>query len=238
MIDSLIEVQKWLYGGMTGGVKSVTDLPGLVAMMSAGFVFGCVHALMPGHGKSVLVSYHLGRPSRLIQGVVTGVLLSATHVGLAAILVLGGVKVISVSLPAAGRAPAMEAISAGLLIAIGIYLGLRALLPHHHSSPRDGRALAIAAGLVPCPLTTFVLTYAIANGRLGIGLAAVLAMLLGIAVTLTCFALAAIASREHLLPILQKAEPMRQRIGFGFDLTSAAMIVAIGLFMLAKLVRV
>ena len=43
----------------------------LVTAKSFAVLFGMVHALMPGHGKSVLVSYHLGRPGRLAHGVAT-----------------------------------------------------------------------------------------------------------------------------------------------------------------------
>jgi len=54
----------------------IARMPNLAGLYASGnhvteippFVFGMVHALMPGHGKSVLVSYHLGRPSRLIEG--------------------------------------------------------------------------------------------------------------------------------------------------------------------------
>jgi ABC-type nickel/cobalt efflux system permease component RcnA len=31
--------------------------------MVAAVLFGAVHAMMPGHGKTVLVSYHLGQPA-------------------------------------------------------------------------------------------------------------------------------------------------------------------------------
>ncbi|MGO4684550.1 hypothetical protein [Hyphomicrobium sp. 2TAF46] len=63
MMGWLIEIQRWLYGGMSEGMKSTVDVSGLPALMGAAFFFGIVHALMPGHGKSVLVSYHLGRPA-------------------------------------------------------------------------------------------------------------------------------------------------------------------------------
>lgn len=62
--------------------------------MAAAILFGAVHALMPGHGKTVLVSYHLGQPSRL-EGFANGAILALTHVGLAVVLVLAAFAVIS-----------------------------------------------------------------------------------------------------------------------------------------------
>ena len=91
------------------GMKAETDVSVLPAFLGSAFVFGMVHALMPGHGKSVLVSYHLGRPGRNIDGVMTGTLLALTHVGLAVVLVLAGIAVISRSIATGGRAPPFEA---------------------------------------------------------------------------------------------------------------------------------
>lgn len=108
----LIAVQRWLYGGMAESMRSAEDLTGLPALVALAFLFGIVHAFMPGHGKTVLVSYHLGRAGRLIDGVATGLLLAITHVGMAVVFVLAGVAVISRSVAAGGRAPAFETASA------------------------------------------------------------------------------------------------------------------------------
>jgi len=43
---------------------------------------------MPGHGKTVLLSYYLGQPSKMREGLVAGVILTLTHVGTAVLLVL------------------------------------------------------------------------------------------------------------------------------------------------------
>lgn len=231
-MDWLITIQAWLYGGMLNGMKSAVDVSGLPALMAAAFLFGIAHALMPGHGKSVLVSYHLGRPSRLIEGVATGALLAITHVGLAVILVLAGIAVISRSLAAAGRAPAFEVASAAMISIIGVYLLIRTVWPPAHAHDRDGRALALVAGLVPCPLTTFILAAAFANNKLVAGFAAVGAMLGGVIVTLVTFAVAAVMARERLAGALRRTEWMRESVGYWLELAGAAAVLLIGLAML------
>ena len=116
MMHWLIETQRWLYGAMWDGMKAETDVSVLPAFLGSAFVLGMVHALMPGHGKSGLVSYHLGRPSRKIEGVTTGTLLALTHVGLAVVLVLAGIAVISRSFAQGGRAPDFDESSAALIV--------------------------------------------------------------------------------------------------------------------------
>jgi ABC-type nickel/cobalt efflux system permease component RcnA len=233
-METLIAVQRWLYGGMADGMRSTTDLTGLPTLIATAFLFGIVHAFMPGHGKSVLVSYHLGRPGRLIEGVATGTLLALTHVGMAVVLVLAGVAVISRSVAAGGRAPAFETASAALIALVGLYLVVRIIRPPGHQHVRDGKMLAIVTGLVPCPLTTFILSYALARGKLAIGLAAVGGMLAGVVVTLVTFAVAAVAARGRFLAILSRTEPLRDRIGWSLELAGAVAILVLGIVMLMK----
>ena len=233
-MDWLIAAQRWLYGGMAETMRSASDLNGLPYLMVMAFVFGIIHAFMPGHGKSILVSYHLGRRSRLVEGITTGVLLASTHVGIAIVFVLAGVAVISRSLAAGGRAPAFQALSAALIGLLGAYLLLRTLWPPPHRHVRDGRMLAIATGLVPCPLTTFILTYALARGKLAMGMAAVGGMLAGVIFTICSFAVAAIVTRQRFLALLARTEGLRLTLGWWLELFGALGVLALGLAMLTS----
>jgi nickel/cobalt transporter (NicO) family protein len=96
-METIIGIQHWLYGGMAKELGAVAggNTTAIFAAMAAAVLFGAMHALMPGHGKTVLVSYHLGQPSKLWDGFGNGVILALTHVGLAVVLVLAGFAVIS-----------------------------------------------------------------------------------------------------------------------------------------------
>lgn len=232
MMQWLLAIQHWLYSGMWTSMKTTADGSGVPALLGGAFLFGMVHALMPGHGKTVLASYHLGRPSRLLDGVVSGTLLALTHVGLAVFFVLAGVAVISRSFAQGGRAPAFDKMSAALIVAIGLYLVYRAIRPAPHVHRRDGRTLAIAAGFVPCPLTTFILTYALVHDKLTIGLAAVIAMLGGVIVTLVSFAVAAVVARRRFVAVIERSERLRQRLGYWMELAGAMAVLGLGSAML------
>jgi nickel/cobalt transporter (NicO) family protein len=169
----LIDAQRWLYGGSADGLKVVassTDPVKLMAAIAFAVLFGSVHALMPGHGKSVLVSYYLGRPSQIAGGVASSALLVLTHVGMAIVLVLTGFMVVQRTLAGAGRTPALETFSSALIIRIGAFLLVTSLRGHSHARPPSNPFLAIAAGFVPCPLTTFIMVYAVSNGMIFAGL--------------------------------------------------------------------
>src|SRR5215471_13976327 len=122
MMRSIGDVQGWLYGGATAELKALAagfDTTKLFVAMSIAALFGMVHAFMPGHGKTVIVSYYLG-------GIGTSAILVLTHVGSAVILVLTGFIVMRRTIGGAGRAPTFEIASATLIIAIGLWLMYRA----------------------------------------------------------------------------------------------------------------
>jgi nickel/cobalt transporter (NicO) family protein len=206
----------------------------LPALLASAVLFGALHAFMPGHGKSVLVSYHLGRPGRVWDGFVTGLVLALTHVGSTVLFIMLGVAVISRSLAAGGRAPAFETASAILIVCTGIYLLWRSLRPHWHTYSGDGRMLAFVTGLIPCPLTTFILTYAIAKHQLAVGFAAVGAMTIGVIATLAGFAVAAVYARGRFMDVLARSETLRLRIGQTAEVAGACAIIVLGIVMLNR----
>ena len=160
----LIELQRWLYGGMAAGMRSAEDVTLLPALLGSAVLFGALHALMPWHGG--------------------------------------------------GRAPAFEKASAILIFGTGIFLLWRSLRPHQHEYAGDGRMLAFVTGLVPCPLTTFILTYALAKNQLAVGFAA--------------------AGASQVMNVMARTEGLRLRVGQAAELAGACAIIILGLLMLAR----
>jgi nickel/cobalt exporter len=232
---SLLDMQRWLYGEAIVGLKTVAagaDPEKLALAMGFAALFGLIHALMPGHGKSVIVSYYLGRPGRALGGVATSALLVLTHVGMAVAFVLAGYMVIERTIGAAGRAPAFNTASSVLIIAIGLWLLYRALQGHDHGHSHDSRAVAIAAGFVPCPLTTFIMAYAVAHGIVFAGLIITAAMAAGMIATVAAFALAAILLRERFFAFLVRSAVWRERLGRTAEALSGAAIISSGVWLM------
>jgi len=232
------EIQTWLYGGAVSDLKGLAagvEPLKLLAAMVAAAMFGMVHAFMPGHGKTVIVSYYLGRPANLLNGVATSSILVLTHVGSAIVLVLAGFLVIRRTIGGAGRAPAFEIASAVLIVAIGLWLLYRALRPHQHvHAGTDGRMLAFVTGLVPCPLTTFIMVYASAQGIVAAGLLVTAGMAVGMIATVAAFALATVLLRDRAVALLERTDRLRQSLGHWLEAASALAIIAFGAWLLAS----
>lgn len=188
---------------------------------------------MPGHGKTVLVSYFLGRPSKVVAGLSASIILVLTHVGSAVVLVLTGFMVIRSTIGGAGRAPAFETSSAVFIVLIGIWLLYNAIRHRHHDSPTtDGRVLAFATGLVPCPLTTFIMVYAVSNGIIVAGLLLTAGMIVGMVTTIAIFAVVAVLLRERIVLLMERTARTRERFGQALELISAVVIIGLGLWLL------
>jgi nickel/cobalt exporter len=235
-MGSLVSIQHWLYGGMASGLGEVAggDLRAMFVAMAAAVLFGAVHALMPGHGKTVLVSYHLGQPGKLREGLANGAILAMTHVGLALVLVLAGFAVISRAFAYGGRTPNFEVASGSLIALIGAFLLWRTTRADHHAHQGNGKTLALVTGMIPCPLTTFIMSYALARGMLAAGLAVTAAMTIGMIATIGGIAFAAAFARERFMRLLDRTEGWRHHLGTVLEVGGSVLVLVFGLWMVMR----
>ena len=80
-------------------------------------------------------------------------------------------------------------------------------------------------------LTTFILTYALAKGKLALGFAAVAGMLAGVMFTIISFAVAAILARQQFVNLLARTEHLRGIFGPGLEMASALAVLVLGVAM-------
>ncbi len=207
----------------------------LVAVLLA-MGFGAVHALFPGHGKTVTAAYLAGSSAGVRHAVRSGVAVSLMHT--ASVLVLGFVTA------AASAAFAPETVYPWLTVIAGavvLVLGVAMLMArtrareashghdhdHEHDEPlgpaRLG-ALAMAGGLLPSPTAVLVLTAAIALDRLVFGLVLVAAFSVGLAAALAAIGVAAIRVRAF-------AGDRFRWVASAIPLVSAGAVVAAGTYL-------
>jgi ABC-type nickel/cobalt efflux system permease component RcnA len=182
----------------------------------------------------VLVSYHLGQPGKLREGIANGTILTLTHVGLALVLVLAGFAVISRAFAQGGRTPQFEIASGAMVAMIGAFLLWRSTRDDHHMHKRDGRTLALVTGMIRCPLTTFIMSYALARGLIAAGLAVTAAMALGMIATIGGIALAAAFARDRFMGLLARTESWRHRAGRVLEVGGSVMVLVFGLWMVVS----
>ena len=94
-----------------------------------------------------------------------------------------------------------------------------------------------ATGMIPCPLTTFVLSYALARGVLASGLLVTAAMAVGMITTIGGVALVAAFARDRLVGLLARSEGWRHRAGMVLEVGGAALVLLLGVSILLASMR-
>ena len=215
LLTTLIDIQRLIYSSLSGYLTAFAanrDWVALLGVLPVGVLFGAVHALTPGHGKSVLASYLIGSRLQALRAAAVAGVLSLTHVGSAVILALVAAPLVTRTLGGGvGRAPALELFSRGILVAIGVWLLYRALRGHRHVHG-EGAAVGFVAGLVPCPLTLFAMFLALARGVPEAGLTFALAMMLGVGVTLSAVALLTVLARDAMVGLIARHDASFDRL--------------------------
>lgn len=201
--------------------QDLTPFVVILALLAA-LAFGAVHALEPGHGKTLVAAYFVGIKGTARQAVALGLIIAATHtIGVLAIGLItlfgsryflpedlypwlslaAGVMVLALGL----RLVLARVSGLGLLHRIAHNFGHSHGHDHHHTQlpPTDGAppwrsliALGLADGLVPSPSTLVVLLAAVSLDRIGLGIALVIAFSVGLAAVLTLVSLALVYARR------------------------------------------
>ena len=104
------------------------------------FFFGAVHALTPGHGKTVVAAYLAGTRGRASDAVFLGVIVTATHT--ASVFVLGLLTLYASQVFSAERIYPWLSLGSGLLVLVlGAWLLFQRLTGrghhHHHHHGHD-----------------------------------------------------------------------------------------------------
>lgn len=196
---ALFDLQSWIRQFLSAEIAAFAgqrDWAALAAVLPLGIAFGAAHAMTPGHGKTVLATYLIGSRMAVAKACLTAFLLAATHVGMAVALAVTSSALVRRTITGAGQAPTLELISRGLLLVIGLWLLVRAWRGPDHKRQGDSVGVGVVAGLIPCPLTLFVMFYAISRGVPEVGLTFAVAMMLGVAIPLGLVAVLSVAMRE------------------------------------------
>jgi nickel/cobalt transporter (NicO) family protein len=231
MFLTLVEIQRAIYTALAEQIKLLSaegDWLAFLAFLPMGVFFGAVHALTPGHSKAVLATYLAGSEAKMARGLLVSLTLSFTHVTIAVLIAVFSLPLVSFALGSVGRAPLLEDISRGLLGLIGLWMLWRAL-SHGRHHKHEGEAVGVMAGLIPCPLTLFVMTFAIARGVPAAGVLFAGTMMIGVALTLSAVAILSILLRERLVWFVEGRPRLFEAITRSIEGLAGAALIALAL---------
>ena len=241
LIDSawhaLIEFQRQVNAGVAIHMRALETGNSFAAFflgLGVAFLYGMLHALGPGHGKFVIMSYFMGREVYVLRGLVMAAQMAVVHV-IAAVVIVWVADILLKTSLGIGLAdvPGIRAGSFLIIAAIGVYMLYQAIRGsrghththththghnhhhHHHGHSHDhthgashateGGLVALAVGMVPCPGAVLVMLYAIANDMIYPGFLLVAAMSAGIGLTIAILGVATILLRQFATRFIENS---------------------------------
>ena len=213
----------------------------ILASLAAAFFWGMAHALSPGHGKTIVAAYLVGRRGTPWHAAALGLIVTATHT--IGVFALGLVTLaLSAFIVPEQLYPWLNLVSGVLVVAIGATV-FRSRFRHrahahghdhhHHEHDAPSRrslvAVGITGGLLPCPSALVVLLAAISLHRVAFGMLLIVAFSAGLALSITGIGLVAVFAKQ----VFRRAS-FEGRLVSLLPAASALVILAAGLAMTVR----
>jgi len=200
----------------------------LAALIAAGL--GALHALEPGHGKTIVAAYLVGSKGTTRHALLLGTVVTISHT--AGVYLLGGVTLYAQKYILPERLYPLFGVLSGILIAgMGCYIFLQrfvgAEFAHTHDHgvrPRQLLVLVVTGGIIPCPAALVVLLSAIALHRVAFGLFLILAFSAGLAAVLITMGIAAVQAGKMISRVRLEGPWIQRWLPLG----SAALVSLFG----------
>lgn len=209
-------------------------------------LLGVVHAVSPGHGKTLVVASLLGSQGSLSQVLLLAVTVAVTHT--AGVLLLAVVVTAGNPLLPQEITPYIALGAALLVVVFGVDLTRRAVRarrppeeaadehghdhPHLHPGPQLTRgytlSIGVVGGLVPNGTALIVLVMAIAFREVALGVLLVATFGLGIAATLASIGVAAVLVRQRGGRFVEGGGALRRAMDV-LPMASGLVVVVVGL---------
>jgi ABC-type nickel/cobalt efflux system permease component RcnA len=208
----------------------------LLVILGVSFLYGALHALGPGHRKTVVFSIYLARKAPWWEPLASSLALAGLHGGAAIVLLLvfRGVSG-AISASTDSIATYMEGGAYTALIVMALVLLVRAIVDLVKGKESKDGAMSlgtlILTGIYPCPGAILVLVLSLSLDIMRIGILAVLAMSLGMSVPIAVFAYLGWAGRAGLLKRLKNNEAAIQKAGTMLEIGGFSLLLAFSVYL-------
>jgi ABC-type nickel/cobalt efflux system permease component RcnA len=237
------ELQEKL-GNLLYGFRHGTAGPGAVILvLFIAFLYGILHALGPGHRKTVVFSLYIARRAPWWEPAMTSAVLALLH-GISAIIFMEIVNGIagSVAVAADQTAIAAEGYSFLVIIIVTLFFIVKegtefVRSGHHHCSCRGNNKDSavhiipfLFSGLYPCPGAILILAFCYSLGIKTFGNFCILSMSLGMVIPVMAAAYLAWGGREKIFKSLSSNEKTAEKISFGVEMGGYLFLLAVSLY--------
>ena len=200
-------------------------------ILTISFVYGLIHAAGPGHGKALVGAYFINNKGSYKKALKIGYMISIIHAISALILTFGIYFLIDgiFSRTFHDVSHIGMKVSSILVIFIGFYLIYEAyndrdLIEQSQTKQKSDIAVAISAGIVPCPGVMTITLFSISMGYYALGVASAIVMSIGMGLTISLAGILSVKLSKSGSSIINRYGYLIQHIG-------ATMVIVLGVFL-------
>lgn len=225
-IEKLVQWQLGLKDSMSGYFKRLDEEDRnlfLLSILSLSFLYGVLHAAGPGHRKTIVFSLFIGRESRWWEPAAAGFFSAGLHgmSGMVLILILYAISHRMLG----NRVNRLSLYFEGFTYILLFSVALLMLFLHIRSSRKEHKedsggdykniySVLAAGSLFPCPGAIMILLFSLAVDKLGAGIMALIALSLGMGVTVSVAAYLAMLGRRGFFFALKHKAQRLERLSF------------------------
>ncbi len=221
------------------------DLKTLLIITFFSLGYGVFHALGPGHGKLIIMSFFMQEGTTKRDALSLSVIVSIIHSSGAILLALLFQTILdSVKGMQQIRVQYGFTLFSGILVmGIGIFYLIRLIREHNpvpkvqtpilpESSWKKNLIIGFSIGVVPCPLSLTIMMLSIVYGVFWVGLTSVLALTLAMVIVLYGISIATIKSRDYVEQrnTLKKSSPIPTAISTIISYIGTILLIVLGFY--------
>jgi len=199
------------------------------------FLYGIIHAIGPGHSKTIVASYFLSNQSKILKPIIMAMQISFMHcLSAVAFVFLADVSLRKILVNPDEEIKIISLVSYALIFLVGIYLIISKLRGKKDKScccEKNSGMLALSAGLIPCTGALIIMLYAMANQMIMTGILLVAAISAGIAVTIAIVGILSNIANKALVSGVSMINNKTSKILIFIEYTGFGIITLIGLVM-------
>lgn len=209
-------------------------------LIGLAFLYGVLHAAGPGHRKTIIFSMFLTHKAKLHEPLLASFIASGAHAGSALFLILLFRLIFNnfsmIRLDSTGRY--LEGITFIILLLLTLLFLIHSIYNlikkrgHHHTVTGKGLyGTLLVSSLFPCPGVIMILTFSLSLGVLFLGVLAVVALSIGMGITISIVGFLAVTGRKGLFLTLKSNETTVRRVSNFLEIGSYTFLLFFSFWM-------
>ncbi len=228
--------------------ESTGSIKPLFLLIIAAFAYGVIHALGPGHGKAIALSYVLSQQPSYIHGMLFSNCMALFHgaSGIIFVLIIRLILKTNIIKNLEILTNRTQLISYSIIACFGLGISINSIYKlikkndqkqhtnetFKHRKYTNPLFLAFVTGSIPCPGVVMVMLFALSMNLITLGIILGIIISMGMAFTVSIVVLITISGKTASLTVISKNSKRAIVIEHGIEIFAGLLLMTLGILFL------